>query len=72
MITHYVVSFDHNKNEWSVDDEGTIAFIGSLMRNNALTWVDDEVDWVRLSEAEMVLLRSDLAWRLGRKDYLND
>lgn len=68
MITHYVVSFDHSKNEWSVDDEATIAFIGSLMRDNALTWVDDEVDWVRLSEAEIVLLRSDLSWRLGRSE----
>lgn len=71
MITHYVVKFDHATNKWLVDDEGTMAFIGSLMRDNALTFVPDEVEWVRLSEAEMVLLRADLAWRLERKDYLN-
>lgn len=71
MITHYVVEFNHDTNKWAVDDDGTLAFIGSLMPDNGLTWVSSEVDWVRLSEAEMVLLRADLAWRLDRKDYVN-
>lgn len=70
MITHYVVEFDHEKNEWRVGDEATDLFIGNIM--NGLTWSDNEVDWLRLSEAEMVLLRADLKWRLERKDYLND
>ena len=64
MITHYVVEFDHDKNEWNVGDESTDVFIGSPM--NGLTWSETEVDWFQLSVAEMVLLRSDLAWRLGR------
>jgi len=70
MITHYVVEFDHEKNEWRVGDDSTVWFIADTV--GGLTWKDNEVDWLSLSEAEMVLLRADLAWRLNRKDYLND
>ena len=71
MITHYVVEYNHDTKEWAVDDDGTIAFIGSLMPDNGQTWVSSEVDWIRLPVEEMVLLRADLAWRLRRKEYTN-
>jgi hypothetical protein len=71
MITHYVVEYNHDTKEWLVDDDGTVAFIGSLMPDNGQTWVSSEVDWIRLPVEEMVLLRADLAWRLRRKEYTN-
>lgn len=61
MITHFVVQFDHDSNEWRVDDDGTMFFIGSIMPDRALTFVENEPDWIRLPETDMVVLRSELA-----------
>lgn len=71
MITHYVVEFNHETNEWAVDDDGTRAFISSLMPDDGQTWVSSEVDWIRLPLEDMLVLRADLAWRLRRKEYAN-
>jgi hypothetical protein len=69
MITHYVVSYNHDTKEWSTDGEATDLFIGNIM--NGLTWANDEVDWICLPIEEMLLLSADLGWRLRRKEYQN-
>lgn len=69
MITHYVVEFDHEKNEWSIGNDSTKWLIGDVL--GGLTWERDTTDWFMLDEDDSLLVAADLAWRLNRKEYQN-